>query len=105
MSADDDVIKEAEQIGRLAFANFNVEEYEAMLFRLGEMLVRYRVAMTAMGFSQYFVEKVAWMIMTNFYGDHLTEPRIDFDPSTEIYVNNPGWKAEPSQGGSTADPA
>lgn len=102
---DEQVIAQAEKIARMAMGGINLEEYEALLFRAGSMLAVWRAAMVRSGYSEYFVELCAWMMMTSFYGHHLTETRIEFAPHPEIYQASEGpirqERYDEPQGGST----
>lgn len=83
---EDAVLKDLERIGRMAMGDINIEEYEALLFRVGAMLAVYRSAMDQAKFSANFIESTCWMIMTSMFGHHLTTTEITFvpqDTSTE----------------------
>jgi hypothetical protein len=107
---DEDLISDMERIGRMAMGTINIEEYEALLFRSGAMLAVFRAAMTHAGYSQRFIECSAWMIMTSFFGHHLTTTEIDFAsqahpneaPSTESTNDGAVRPADPGQAGPAA---
>lgn len=83
---EDAVIAAAEQIGRIAMSDINLDEYQAILFGAGAMLAVFRSAMTSTGYSEYLVELTAWMIMTSFFGHHLSNKEIFFDPPAGTYA-------------------
>ena len=74
------VITAAEKIARMAMGDVNMEEYRELLFNVAATLAGWRGAMVSAGYSEYLIEKSAWMILTSFYGHHLTETRIEFEP-------------------------
>lgn len=84
-SEEERIVSEVEKIARMAFGEFTVEEYQAMLFNVGAMLAVYRAAMVETGYSQYFIEISAWMIITSMFGQHLQNQRIDFAPPDSTY--------------------
>lgn len=98
-SNEDKIVAEVEKIARMAFGELSIEEYEAMLFRTGSMLAVFRAAMFDSGYTQYFIETVAWLIITSLYGHHLENQRIDFAPPASIY------QAKAEAGGSQANGA
>lgn len=73
---DDAIISMAEQIARMTAGEVNIEEYQALLFQIGAMLSIWRAVMTGAGYSDTFVEKSAWLMLTSFYGHHLTTTEI-----------------------------
>lgn len=77
---EENVISEAERIARMSMSNVSFEEYQQLLFSVAVTLSAWRSAMEAAGYTEYLIEKSAWLILTSFYGHHLTTTEIDFEP-------------------------
>lgn len=74
------VLHAAERIARMALGDITVEEYAGLLFSICGTLAGFRAAMSGAGYSNYLIEKAAWLILTSFYGHHLSTTEIDFEP-------------------------
>lgn len=79
------VVAAAEQIARMALGEVNVNEFQALLFQVGAMLAVWRAAMRQAGYSDYYIETTAWLLMTLFYGNHLTTQEVRFAPPQDNY--------------------
>jgi len=77
---DESVILEAEKIARMTMNDINFEQYQALMFNIVATLSGWRAGMTAAGYSEYLIEKSAWLLLTSFYGHHLSSTEINFEP-------------------------
>jgi len=77
-------IAAAESITSKAFGEMSIEDFQGLLFQVGAMLTVWRTAMVGAGYSNLLIEKSAWLLLTQFFGHHLTETTIQFEPDQSI---------------------
>ena len=77
---DESVILAAEKIARMTMNDVDFEQYQALMFNIVATLSGWRAGMSAAGYSEYLIEKSAWLLLTSFYGHHLSSTEIPFEP-------------------------